>query len=123
MRDWKDVLPGRVAYEQAANERARRVYRARCAGATFAEIARKVGLSPSRVAQLAAKGARHVRYAEKRGPRAYPIQSWLNEGSLLSDKEKAMLRAVEVCTRDWLRVSSQTTKGDSNGRPKESPQS
>lgn len=55
--DWFAVAPRGVAAQQVAWERAQRLIRMRAAGMAYAEIARREGVSRSRVSQITGEGA------------------------------------------------------------------
>lgn len=60
-RVWKHVLPAHVAKAQALNERDRAMLRAHQAGATYREIATRVGIWPQQVGTQMKKAQRRMR--------------------------------------------------------------
>ena len=83
-RRWRDLLPLDIAKDQAINERDRALMRARDAGASYAEIARHLGVSVTRVREL-------VKCGRRRAERLTPIEKFLNRDT--------DLRALARCER------------------------
>src|SRR5215470_9598691 len=73
MRNWSDVLPASVATAQGQWERNQAIWRAYHEAGTCAEVARCVGLSSGRIAQIVARCERY-----KREGKRSPIERFLS---------------------------------------------
>jgi hypothetical protein len=61
MRKWSDVLPHTLAQRQVYWERRRRIWRAWAAGASYAEIGRKLGITKGRVQYICERVEREIK--------------------------------------------------------------
>jgi transposase len=104
--DWYDLMPYKEARKRIASERCRRIARAYEAGASQAEIARRLGLSRGSVYQLVEKGRRYQQWLAS----PYRGKDTFDPATLSDRKRKGLLRAVEGILdgagRDWLLVAS-----------------
>jgi DNA-binding CsgD family transcriptional regulator len=88
-RRWKHVLDSHVARLQALNERDRAMLRAHEAGATYREIAARVGIWPGQVGMQIHKARKRLKMG-----RLTPVENYFNE---VGDLERLSAEPVVVC--------------------------
>ena len=98
MRDWNDVLPGRIAVRQTANEINRAVARAMSLPKehrpTYAKIGKFLGVSGSMARYRALKGARRQTVPT-------PAEDYMDRDGSISELAAKIKNATK---RDWWRM-------------------
>jgi hypothetical protein len=109
--NWSNLLPPGIAQKQETYARRHRVRVAHLAGATQAQIARSMGLSPSSVQHMLRKANVDIQHNRRSPAESYLVPYAQDRASLTPQEFRERLYEVKARSQGWLWITDEPPPG------------